>query len=306
MNVVLPKNGRKLFRPKQVSTKRRRTVIRDSPDPGMPCLGSRFDTPGMTVDLNTADPFAAHFECPDLVFSLQLGRREYEFGASTDKLTRRSLKPGSVTLTPKGCVISARSGAVDTEFLAFCVGAEHVAQAMDAAGRKKSDLHFVPDLQHPEILSLGRIMRRFLMSPETRTSIYGETLGFAILLNIVAALDEPKTAPRVALSNPQVKQVCEFIEQHLEGPLSLSDLSALLGMSVYHFNRAFSAVLSISPYQYIIERRVTRAREMLLDPNLPLADIAYAVGFSSQAHMTDVFRKRLGTTPGAYRQEVLK
>ncbi|MEM8728706.1 MAG: AraC family transcriptional regulator [Pseudomonadota bacterium] len=260
----------------------------------------------MIVDLNTADPFAANFECPDFIFSLQLGRRDYDIAISSDKMISRSLVPGSVTVSPKGSVIKAITGAVNAEFLAFCVSSGSVAEALDAAGRVPNDLRIVPDLQHPDIPNLAQMMRRFLLSPDRRTYIYGETLGLAILLNVIASLEAPKVAPRLALSARQVSQVCDYVDAHLAEQLSLADLARLLSMSVYHFNRAFGATMSMSPYQYIIERRVVYAREMLADPQLSLADVAYAVGFSSQAHMTDVFRKRLDTTPGAYRKEVLK
>lgn len=103
-----------------------------------------------------------------------------------------------------------------------------------------------------------------------------------------------------------VRNLCDFIEEHLVSALTLNDLSSQAQCSPYHLARSFKAMTGLAPHQYVLERRIARAREMLEINNTSLADIAYAVGFSSQAHMTDVFRKRLGVTPGAYRKETAK
>ena len=58
-----------------------------------------------------------------------------------------------------------------------------------------------------------------------------------------------------------------------------------------------------SPHQYVLDRRIARAREQLELGGDSLANIAYAFGFSSQAHMTSIFKKRIGVTPGRYRND---
>ncbi|MEM7641848.1 MAG: helix-turn-helix transcriptional regulator, partial [Pseudomonadota bacterium] len=60
----------------------------------------------------------------------------------------------------------------------------------------------------------------------------------------------------------------------------------------------------LSPHQFLLRRRIARAKDMLRTSVMPLAEIAVATGFSSQSHMTDVFRQKVGTTPGKYRAEI--
>ncbi|MEL7444239.1 MAG: AraC family transcriptional regulator [Pseudomonadota bacterium] len=265
-------------------------------------MGQRFTTPKLTVDLNTAEPFQANFLCPELIFSLQLGRRDYEIALGSDRMVQRSLVPGSITVSPTGSTILARTGDVNTEFLAFSFRQEMVTQALDDCQASPGDIRILPDLQHPESVSLGRALRTFLMNAGGRNELYGETLSLAILLNVIATLRKPSSRRANGFGREQICMVCDYIDANLDGQLALSDLSALLDVSVYHFSRGFRKAIGMSAHQYVLERRLTRARE-LLSGDQPLAEVAYAVGFSSQAHMTDVFRKHIGVTPGRYRRE---
>lgn len=97
---------------------------------------------------------------------------------------------------------------------------------------------------------------------------------------------------------PQTFQlVCDYIEENLAQNLSLTELSQLANMSQYRFARAFKAKMGVSPYAYVLERRIAAARTLITSSDLSLAEIAYDTGFSSQAHMTTTFKKRLGVTP---------
>ena len=277
--------------------------LSDLPDPGMPCLGRRFSTSQVTVDLDSAEPFQANFICSELVISLQLGRRDYSVALDSDKMKDRTLLPGSVAVNPEGSSIKCRTGNVNSEFLGISFGAEMLTQALDDCGASASCLRIFPNLEHPEFMSLGRAMRTFLVNPGGRNSLYGETLSLAILLNVVATLGKRSAAKATGFNRAQIKRVCDYIEDNLDASLGLQELSSLADVSVYHFSRGFRKTTGLSVHQYVIERRVSRARELLAQED-SLADVAYAVGFSSQAHMTDVFRKKLGVTPGRYRRDM--
>lgn len=75
--------------------------------------------------------------------------------------------------------------------------------------------------------------------------------------------------------------------------------------STHHFSRAFRASLGMSPYRYFNKRRITRAKELLLDPGRSLTDIGLSLGFSSHSHFTDTFRKITGLTPSQFRKDRL-
>jgi AraC family transcriptional regulator len=95
--------------------------------------------------------------------------------------------------------------------------------------------------------------------------------------------------------------VREFIEAHLEENISLQVLAAIVGLSMCHFARAFKQSEGVTPHDYVLRCRVKRAQELLADTDLPLSEIAIAVGFADQSHCARRFREHVGLTPSRYR-----
>ena len=107
---------------------------------------------------------------------------------------------------------------------------------------------------------------------------------------------------RGGLSPARLRRVFKHIETALDGDTSLHRLAELAGLNPYHFAFAFRQSTGLPPHQYVLHRRGERAKELLTNPQLSLAEVGYAAGFASQAHFTTVFRRLLGTTPAAYRK----
>jgi AraC family transcriptional regulator len=103
----------------------------------------------------------------------------------------------------------------------------------------------------------------------------------------------------------QRRRVREFIEQHLETPLPLSQLAALCALSEYHFARMFQSSFGLPPHRYVLARRLARACQMLRQPAPALSEVALACGFASASHFSNRFRQALGATPGQYRAAFL-
>lgn len=93
----------------------------------------------------------------------------------------------------------------------------------------------------------------------------------------------------------------DYIESSLEQNLSLYDLASLIGLSVFHFARAFKSTYGVAPYQYILQRRIMRAKWLLRTTDDTVTAIALQVGFSSQSRFTQIFAQLAGSTPTAYR-----
>ncbi|SHM76352.1 AraC family transcriptional regulator [Pseudomonas asturiensis] len=101
------------------------------------------------------------------------------------------------------------------------------------------------------------------------------------------------------------RQLAEFIETHLADPLSLGQLAGLCALSEYHFARMFRESFGLPPHQYLLARRLERARQLLRTTHNPLGDIAQACGFASASHFSNRFRHAMGATPGEYRAALL-
>ena len=113
---------------------------------------------------------------------------------------------------------------------------------------------------------------------------------YARLLNLAAA---------EAASNP-VSAVLEYVRGHLSEPLSVADMAELVSLSPSAFAHLFRDVTGRSPYQFLKEMRLDRARELLIDGNLAVARISKEVGYASVSHFISEFRGRFGVTPRAY------
>lgn len=113
----------------------------------------------------------------------------------------------------------------------------------------------------------------------------------------------PISFQRGGLAPTRLRRVLNHIAANLGGDTSLHRLAERAGLSPYHFAIAFRQSTGLPPHQYVLHQRVERAKELLTNPQLSLAEIGYAAGFASQAHFTTVFRRLVGSTPAAYRKD---
>ena len=112
----------------------------------------------------------------------------------------------------------------------------------------------------------------------------------------------PPLRPSGKMGRLQTEALMVFIEDHLAQDIGLVDMASVVGYSPHHFTRLFRETFGSSPYQYLLGRRIERAKAMLRDASLPIASIAGACGFTSQSHLNSVFKRLTGTTPGRYRR----
>ncbi|RUT39085.1 AraC family transcriptional regulator [Pseudomonas sp. PAMC 29040] len=99
----------------------------------------------------------------------------------------------------------------------------------------------------------------------------------------------------------QRRQLVDMIEQQLAEPLNIGQLAAHCALSPYHFARMFRQSFGVPPHQYLLARRLARARDLLRNSAIGLGDIALACGFASASHFANRFKQTLGGTPGEYR-----
>ncbi|MBU6418771.1 MAG: AraC family transcriptional regulator [Proteobacteria bacterium] len=99
----------------------------------------------------------------------------------------------------------------------------------------------------------------------------------------------------------RLRRAVDYIESHLGEDVRLRTLASVVGFSVHHFSDVFKAETGLAPHHFLIERRIHRAKELLLETKMPIAEIALEVGFSGQSHLTLNFRKLTGTTPLRFR-----
>jgi len=137
--------------------------------------------------------------------------------------------------------------------------------------------------------------RRVLAPMYLREMVYRvlQREQYARLLTIAAA---------ESASNP-VSAVLEYVRGHLSDPLTVADLAEQVSLSPSAFAHLFREVTGRSPYQFVKEMRLDKARELLIDRKLAVVRVAQEVGYGSVSHFISEFRARFGVTPRAYSDE---
>lgn len=103
------------------------------------------------------------------------------------------------------------------------------------------------------------------------------------------------------LSDRQLRQIADYIDEHLDQEIKLLDLAQLVGLSPFYFSRLFKQSIGIPPHQYVLQQRVERAKQLLKTTKLPITEIAISCGFSSHSHLGKLIRQCTGLSPKAYR-----
>jgi len=166
----------------------------------------------------------------------------------------------------------------------------------------------VPPLDRLNIAPLRAAMQA--IDSELTAGAAGGSLAAQSLANVLAvSLIRNVLAPRRRtrnrdgkLSQSKLRSVMEYVEDRLDANLTLEELAAVARLSPYHFARQFRAATGLPPYQFVIARRVERARQILQQAGeLSLAQVAYRAGFTDQSQFSRHFKRVVGVTPGRFR-----
>jgi AraC family transcriptional regulator len=160
-------------------------------------------------------------------------------------------------------------------------------------------------IQDPLLLQLGLALRAEIKNSSARFSaVYVQELAHAFAAHLLRRYAgwEPQDASDGYLSSVSMRQVTDYIHDHLSEKLSLSALSGLVGMSPYYFARRFKQTTGLSPHQYILVRRIGQAKHLLLRGE-SLAQITEQLGFADQSHLSRSFKRITGLSPRAFLQE---
>lgn len=130
--------------------------------------------------------------------------------------------------------------------------------------------------------------------------------AWLLLREYSAASPRAKSIPRGGLTRNNTRRVIEYVEANLGRAVTLRELADVAELSTHHFVRMFKRSLGLTPYQYLIERRVDRAKALLRSKPVSLAQVGLSTGFGSQSHFTSTFHRVVGATPAEFQKLVAK
>jgi AraC family transcriptional regulator len=125
----------------------------------------------------------------------------------------------------------------------------------------------------------------------------------AHVLQKYGALRKPPTVSVGGLGPSQKRRATELLSENLSGRIRLSELAGECGLSISHFARSFKASFGVSAHRWLVQHRIERAQELLIETHEPLADIADQAGFADQAAFTRTFHQIVGMSPGRWRRD---
>ncbi|HEX8291237.1 MAG TPA: AraC family transcriptional regulator [Pyrinomonadaceae bacterium] len=211
---------------------------------------------------------------------------------------------GGVCLIPSGEPFASRVGG-DTECLGIYLDpglVERAARDAGPAGRFEVVARKSP--RDPVVSRVGLALLAEVGGEAPGARLYAESLANVlavhVLRNYTAAGGEPRGF-RGGLSGRRLRRVLSYIAENHGGELTLEDLASEAAMSTFHFAREFKRATGTTPHQHLIRFRVERAKALLAESQLPLAEVGLRTGFSHQSHFTRLFRRLTGTTPQSYR-----
>jgi AraC family transcriptional regulator len=157
------------------------------------------------------------------------------------------------------------------------------------------------------LLSTAQKLTALIESPDADNRAYLEALGLVLVHELVSlhrGSTPSKPTLRGGLAAWQQRAVTSYIAEHLAEPISLASLAELVGLSTYHFCRAFKQSVGMPPHRYHTHQRIERAKALLAKPALSVTEIGLAMGFSETSSFTAAFRKVTGFTPSAYHRSL--
>jgi AraC family transcriptional regulator len=169
------------------------------------------------------------------------------------------------------------------------------------------EIELIPQLaiDDPVIQQLALALKTEIQTGCMSGRLYGESLGTALAARLVQNYAVSKLSLEFkasGLTQSQLKRVIDYMKANLTQDLSILDLATLTSMSESHFSRSFKQSVGIAPYQYLMQQRVERAKQLLEQQSLAISTIALDCGFANQTHLTKVFRQMTRMTPKAYQR----
>ena len=174
--------------------------------------------------------------------------------------------------------------------------------------RDVADVHLrdVLKVRDDLLTGMGHALIREASSDLSGTRLYAESIGHQLCIHLLRNYFDLKFAgplPAGKLDHPKMRQVQNFIDEHLGDNLTLVSLANVAGVSASYFGHLFRNSFGVAPHQYLLKRRLDRARTLLQNDRQPIAEIASVTGFSDQSHLTRHFKRQFGVTPQKCREK---
>ncbi len=239
---------------------------------------------------------------PSHLLSIGLGYQAKEFRANGR--VYKDFVVGNVAICPSHQSLKTQAYG-NAEFLLLAINATFFNNAAcESVDGQRLEIRSQVVGHDPLIYQMGLALKRELEASGQDSRLYAESMVTALSVHLmrryVTQLPEMKFY-KGGLPPSTLRELVAYIQSHLSQDLSLIELAALAHMSPHYFSSLFRESTGLSPHQYIVQCRIEAAKQLLAGRNLTIVEVCHQVGFQSQSHFTNVFRKHTNVTPKIYR-----
>jgi AraC family transcriptional regulator len=252
-----------------------------------------------------SDTQPRHWVRHDQAFAMMLGPGSIEWGSKRSALEKFAYAAGDLALCDRHH--GEWVGLMNVPHLQLGISDAALTAAADESNgeielhphRKFADsrLGALVTAVHAEMVAGFPSGRLFLDSIEQAMAV--------ALVSGQAVSDRPVRVSRGGLGPARLRRITDLVHARLEDELGLYELAQSVGLSTAHFARMFRKSTGETPHQFVLRRRLERAKAMLRAPDARILDVAVACGFKTQQHFAQVFRDVCGVSPTRYRQDFL-
>jgi AraC-like DNA-binding protein len=256
----------------------------------------------MSEPVPVEDAFLVHLNlkpCPDhelWIDGKSLGKRTFGSGETTIHDLRRS--PRALLHTPMGSMMFYLSRRLLNEI------------CDDADAPRIGDLHLTPGVatNDPVVRNLGQTLAFAMSQPEQASLLFIDHLTMALAVHVASTyggMRQVRKAVSGGLASWREQRAKAILATCLDGSVSLSRLAEECGLSASHFSKQFRRSVGEPPHRWLMRQRLERAKSLLRDTPLSIAEIAVACGFCDQSHLTRCFKSAVGVGPGNWRRDII-
>ena len=215
--------------------------------------------------------------------------------------------PGRLFVLDRGYELESVSLSGTCELLCVEICPSRLGSLIEPAG-DPSEVALAPQfaISEPQLAGLVLNMRAEIDAGCPAGKLYGESLSLAMaayLSGCYSATGLKTDKLKSTLSAPQLQRVRDYIRAHLSSDLGLTTLAGEVQLNPYHFAHLFKNTVGMPPHHYVICERINESQKLLATRRMSVIEVAMTLGFASQSHFTEVFRKVTGTTPKQYQQD---
>ena len=219
------------------------------------------------------------------------------------RLQTKQFGDGDVTVVPANVLNSAawdRSYRFITLSFEPSTFARHTFDLTEGA-----EVEFILNFSKPDPLihSIGVALKSELECSRIGSRLYVDSLTAALMIHLLRHYSAQKLLSQIgvnALPKQKLRQVIDYIHDHLEQDLALVELAAIAQVSPIYFSHLFKQSTGLAPHQYVIQCRIERAKQLLRQGKLTIAEVAHSLGFTHQSHLSRHFKRLVGVTPKVF------